>query len=135
MFGVSSTTTNNVYLNKKNNKNHAGTRSSFCRGGFKILDTQTVQSLYVFTLKVFVVRNPDNFHTNSSIRSMDTRHESTTFTISEVFFNTKGCYLFLCKNIKQITTKHIETSYRYSYSKCAFRKFLLRTLSTQQMNF
>jgi len=100
LFGGSSTTTNNVYLNKKNNKSHAGTRSNFCRGGFKILDTQTVPSLYVFGLKVFAVRNLDNFQTNSSIHSIDTRHESTTFTISEVFFNLKECYIFVCKNIK-----------------------------------
>jgi len=67
-------TTHNVHYNKKNNENHVGTRSSSCRGGFKNLDLQTVPSLYIFTLKVFVIRNLDNFQTNSSIHSIDTRH-------------------------------------------------------------
>jgi hypothetical protein len=91
------------------------------------LDVQTVPSLYVFALKVFVVRNPDNFQTNSSIHSIDTRHKNQLHLPSvEVFFNSKECYIFLCKNIKQITTKHIETSYRYSYCKCALRKFFVK---------
>jgi len=70
-----------------------------CRDGFKKLDILTVPSSHIFSLIMFVVINPDHFKSNSSLQGIDTRQKSTTFTISEIFFNSKGCYLFLNKNI------------------------------------
>jgi hypothetical protein len=77
-----------------------GPRSS-CRDGFKKLGILRIPSLYIFAMMMFVVRNPDHFKTNSSTHSTDTRQKkkSTTFTISEIFFNSKGCHKFLYKNI------------------------------------
>ena len=64
---------------------------------------------------MFVVRNPDNFQTKASIHSTEAEQKKrTTFTICEIFFHTKRCYLFLCKNIHKITTKRIKTLYKYN---------------------
>ena len=70
-----------------------------CREGFKKSDTLTELSLNIFSLIMFVVINPDHFKSNSSLQGIDTKQKSTTFTISEIFFNPKGCYVFLNKNI------------------------------------
>jgi hypothetical protein len=47
-----------------------GPRSS-CSGEFKKWDVLTVPSVYIVVLTEFVVRNTENFHTNSSIHSLD----------------------------------------------------------------
>ena len=70
-----------------------------CRGGFKKLDILTVPRLYISSLIMFIVINPDHFKSTSSLQSIDARQKSITFTTSEMFFNAKGYYLFLNKNI------------------------------------
>jgi len=41
-----------------------------CRSGFKKLDILTIPSLYIFSLIMFVVINPDNFKCASSLQSI-----------------------------------------------------------------
>jgi hypothetical protein len=52
-----------------------GPRSS-CRNWFKKLNILTVPSLHIFSLMMFAVNNLDNFHANSSIHSINTKHKS-----------------------------------------------------------
>jgi hypothetical protein len=52
-----------------------GPRSS-CRNWFKKLDILMVQSLYIFSLMMFVVNNPDNSQTDFSIRCIKMRHKN-----------------------------------------------------------
>ena len=101
IFGGSSTNVHNVFFIQKRiirvMLGLAPRRS--CRDGFKKLDILAVPSLYIFSLIMFVVINPDHFKSNSSFQGIDTRQKSTTFTISEIFFSAKVCYLILNKNI------------------------------------
>jgi hypothetical protein len=52
-----------------------GPRSS-CRNWFKKLDILMVQSLYIFSLMMFVVNNMGNFHASSSICCMNMKHKN-----------------------------------------------------------
>ena len=47
-----------------------------CRGGFMKVDIQTVPSLYIFLMTMFVVRNWNNFKSNSPIHSIDMRQNN-----------------------------------------------------------
>ena len=53
--------------------------------GQVLADMQTVPSLYIFALKMSVVRNQDNFQTNSLIHSIDTAHMNQLHLLSVKF--------------------------------------------------
>ena len=52
-----------------------GPRSS-CRGGFKKSDILIVPSVYIAALTEFVVRNSENFQSNSSVHRIDIRQKN-----------------------------------------------------------
>jgi len=49
---------------------------SCCRSWFKKLDILTVKSVHIFVWTMFVVKNPDNFQTYSSIHSIQVRQKT-----------------------------------------------------------
>jgi hypothetical protein len=52
-----------------------GPRSS-CREGFKKLGILTVPCLYMYTIMLFVVKNPNMYQTNNSIHNLKTRQQA-----------------------------------------------------------
>jgi len=77
MFWGSLTTMCNVFLiQKRIIRIRLGlVPMSSCQGMFKKLDIQTVPSLFIFAVIIFVVRKPDHFKTISSVHSIQTRQK------------------------------------------------------------
>jgi len=49
---------------------------------------------------VFAIKNPENYQTNDTIQTKDTRQKKpTSCTISKTVFSPEGCLLFLSKDI------------------------------------
>jgi hypothetical protein len=96
------------------------------RGGFKNLDIQTVTSLYIYALKMFDFRNsptsgqlstpltPQYISQTQDIRTNCINHQFSSIQkgVTYTFFNV----------LNKITTKNIETSYRFSYYKVWVKK-------------
>jgi hypothetical protein len=64
-----------------------------CREGFKRMGILTVPSLYIYSVLLFVVRNPNFYQTNNNIHHINTRH--ATCVISEIIFNKERCAIFV----------------------------------------
>ena len=63
-------------LQKMNNQNYGGAHPiTSCRKLFKKLEILTVPSQYTHSLTSFFIRNQENFQTNSSVHSINTRNK------------------------------------------------------------
>jgi hypothetical protein len=111
-----------------------GSRSS-CRGAFRKLDILTVPSLYIYTLMMFVVNNPDSFQSNSTMHCINTRQKNQLHlpTVKLSFIQKGVIYepIKIFNNLSPNLLKHTDrTAFRSE-----LRKFLVKMLFTQLMSF
>jgi len=105
-----------------------GPRSS-CRRRFKKSDILTVKSVHIFAWMMFVVRNPDNFQTNSSIHSIQARQKNQIHLPSVKFSSIQKAVTY--SSIKIFTKLLLKISKLYIHTitfKSVLRKLLVNNV-------
>jgi hypothetical protein len=102
-------------------------KTASCRELFKILNILPLQSQYIYSILLFIIKNKDQYSTNSHMHSINTRQNNNLYVpAANLTVYQKGVYYSGIKIFNHLPTTLKNLSHDKNKFQTALKKFILQ---------